>query len=80
MATVRVYDPVTNEPFDVPEHKATELRLQHGWLSHEFEVVKVAAVEVYKEIKETAEEVVEAVEEEIDEIVEAVEKIGRNKK
>lgn len=43
MAYVRVYDPKTNEPFDVPEHKADELRLQHGWNTHPYEVTPVPA-------------------------------------
>ena len=33
MAHERVYHLETNEPFDVPASKASELRLQHGWTS-----------------------------------------------
>lgn len=39
MALVRVYHPETNEPFDLPEAKATALRLEQGWLSQPFERV-----------------------------------------
>lgn len=39
MALVRVYHPETNEPFDLPEAKATKLRLEKGWLSQPFERV-----------------------------------------
>lgn len=50
MATVRVYNPETNEPFDVPEHVATRLRLVEGWLSQEYEVVKAEVVKVEEEV------------------------------
>lgn len=54
MALVRVYHPETNEPFDVPEHVATRLRLIEGWLSHEFElaenVVKAEVIKVEAEV------------------------------
>lgn len=30
---IRVYHPETNEPFDLPVEKATDLRLNHGWLA-----------------------------------------------
>lgn len=42
---VRIYHPVTSEPFDVPEAKATELRLQEGWLSHPIEPDTAPAVQ-----------------------------------
>jgi hypothetical protein len=29
---IRIYHPETNEPFDLPVDKATDLRLNHGWL------------------------------------------------
>lgn len=34
MSRIRVYHPQTNEPFDVPVNKASELRLNHGWNTH----------------------------------------------
>ncbi|UTC29867.1 hypothetical protein BAJUN_02370 [Bajunvirus bajun] len=33
---VRIYSPLTNEPFDVTEARATKLRLDHGWLSQPY--------------------------------------------
>jgi hypothetical protein len=30
---IRIYHPETNEPFDLPVEKATDLRLNHGWLA-----------------------------------------------
>lgn len=42
MALTRVYHPETNEPFDLPEAKATKLRLEDGWLSQPFVRVEEA--------------------------------------
>lgn len=41
MALTRVYHPETNEPFDLPEAKATKLRLEDGWLTQPFVRVPV---------------------------------------
>lgn len=36
---VTIYHPETNEPFELIESKATELRLNAGWLAQPFTVV-----------------------------------------
>jgi hypothetical protein len=62
MALVRVYHPETNEPFDVPEAKATELRLQFGWLSTAFTEIKSEALKLETEVKTEAQKLVADVE------------------
>lgn len=45
MNHVRVYHPVTDEPFDLPKSRADDLRLNHGWRSHPVDKNAEAAVQ-----------------------------------
>lgn len=40
----KVYHPETDEMFEVPQHKAVELRLKHGWRVHPIDSTVEAAV------------------------------------
>lgn len=56
---VRVYDPINNEPFDVPKWKADELRLEHGWNTQPFEIVPSQDAKKTEALIQDVEEVVE---------------------